>query len=497
MGSSQETSLLDKEVDDLEYLDFRDFASDRPLATNTAPPPWELSGPREYGPSLDVNGREERVIWGLHLPYCEGAVTVEGSAANLRYNQKAEGSDTYPFENLSVLLLSQFTSKYKVSRVMLRGMLEMLRFVDDDGSRFNIDDLKDVHHEHFQARRRKYYPLLQVVKRKVEASATAKIAGETTADAYDIPTNLVVDRLLRSAPSMEEMLSNQGGKQLSRDETAAAGLASTHIFSVPEEKADGTKGDNQNGELARSTPHFGFDGIMVGMDGKRKVYVNDIVMCTLDGVDDAHPWDAAKLGVMVELRRFRLAVEVDGQYSTYLAGTDFIRAWEQQDDGKTAVRREAIDGPCEMYTAAEVADKVHEDERANEALAEQDARRYFAEGFVVPKPPPEGGRRRRKRALDDGYFSVKCDRWSPEGTSDDPKFSIRKSEFIHNVENHPAAMLPLVQYIDGLNADGMQTKASSWKRCKCMWLALQRRRGQANVVAVASNGCSCTGEMEL
>lgn len=28
-------------------------------------------------------------------------------------------------------------------------------------------------------------------------------------------------------------------------------------------------------------------------------------------------------------------------------------------------------------------------------------------------------------------------------------------------------------------------------------LALQRRRGQANVVAVASNGCSCTGEMEL
>ncbi|CAN0290506.1 unnamed protein product [Ectocarpus sp. 6 AP-2014] len=476
MGSSQETSPLDEELDDREYLDFRDFARGNPLATNKAPPPWELSGRREYGPSLDVNGQEERVLWGLHLPYCEGAVTVEGGAANLRYNQKAEGSDTYLFENLSVLLLSQFTSKYKVSRVMLRGMLEMLRFVDDDGSRFNIDDLNDVHHEHFQPRRRKYYPLLQVVKRKVEASATAKKAGETTADAYDIPTNLVVDRLLRSAPSMEEMLSNQGGKQLSRDETAAAGLASTHIFSVPEEKADGTKGNNQNGELARSTPHFGFDGIMVGMDGKRKVYVNDIVMCTLDGVDDAQPcrilaiyWDAAKLGVMVDVRRFRLAAEVDGQSSSYSAGTDLIRAWEQQDDGKTAVRREAIDGPCEMYTAAEVADKVHEDERANEAPAEQDARRYFAEGFVVPKPPPEGGRRRRKRALDDGNFSVTCDRWSPEGTPDDPKFSIRKSEFMHNVENHPAAMLPLVQYIDGFNANGMQTKASSWKRCKCMW----------------------------
>ncbi|CAN0139891.1 unnamed protein product, partial [Ectocarpus sp. 13 AM-2016] len=179
--------------------------------------------------------------------------------------------------------------------------------------------------------------------------------------------------------------------------------------------------------------------------------------------------DAAKQGVMVDVRRFRLAAEVDGQPSTYLTGTDLIRAWEQQDDGKTAVRREAIDGPYEMYTAAEVADKVHEDERANEAPAEQDARRYFAEGFVVPKPPPEGGRRRRKQALDDGNFSVKCDRWSPEGTPDDPKFNIRKSEFVHNVENHPAAMLPLVQYIDGFNANGMQTKASSWKRCKCMW----------------------------
>ncbi|CAN0330301.1 unnamed protein product [Ectocarpus sp. 4 AP-2014] len=106
MGSSQETSLLDKEVDDREYLDFRDFARDNPLATNKAPPPRELGGPREYGPSLDVNGEEERVLWGLHLPYCEGAVTVEGGAANLRYNQEAEGSDTYPFENLSVLLLS-------------------------------------------------------------------------------------------------------------------------------------------------------------------------------------------------------------------------------------------------------------------------------------------------------------------------------------------------------------------------------------------------------
>lgn len=88
---------------------------------------------------------------------------------------------------------------------------------------------------------------------------------------------------------MEEISSNQGGKQLSRDETAASGLASKHIFSVPEEKADGTKNDNQNGELARSSPHFGFDGIMVGTDGKRKVYVNDVVMCTLDGVNGAQP----------------------------------------------------------------------------------------------------------------------------------------------------------------------------------------------------------------
>lgn len=172
----------------------------------------------------------------------------------------------------------------------------------------------------------------------------------------------------------------------------------------------------------------------------------------------------------MDVRRFRLAAEVDGQSSMHLDGTDLIRAWEQQNDTKTAVRRESIDGPCEMYTAAEVADKIHEDERADEVPAAQDDRQYVAEGFVVPKPPPEGRRRRRKRTLDDGDFTVTCDRWSPEGTPDDPKFSIRKTEFMHNVENYPPVMLPLVQYIDGFNANGMQTKASLWKWYECVWL---------------------------
>lgn len=155
VGSSEEGSLLDEEIDDRERLDFRDFVCDHPPAANKAPLPWELSGSRVYGPSLDAKGQRERVLWGLHLPFCKGAVTVEGGAANLRYNEKVARSEWYPFENLSVLLLSRFTNKYQVSRVMLRGMLEMVRFVDDDGRRFNVDDLKDVHHEHFQARRRK------------------------------------------------------------------------------------------------------------------------------------------------------------------------------------------------------------------------------------------------------------------------------------------------------------------------------------------------------
>lgn len=159
--------------------------------------------------------------------------------------------------------------------------------------KFNIEDLAGVHHEHLRARSRRYAPLLLHLKRKVKCSATAKAAGQTEAYVHEIPTNSIIDRKLRSESAVREMMLNQGGKTLTSAESTVNGLASELVTSSCPEVHDGnSRSSNHHGRLMRDSPHVGLDGIL-GRDrprgSSRRLYVNDIAMNNLNGIESTQP----------------------------------------------------------------------------------------------------------------------------------------------------------------------------------------------------------------
>lgn len=258
----------------LDWVDVSDCDSTDDGCDVRALPP-ELDLPQEYKERMDGEGRR---LWEIHEPHMKGATVIEGGAQNLRYNEKASGSEYYPFPNLSCMLLNKLADDFQLSRRIPEGMLRMLRFEDINGRKFDTAELDSVHHEHFRARNRRFFPLLLALERKVSCSNTATTAGERESSVFDIPVNVILDRKLRSTQSVQEMLDNQGGKMLTEAETKEAGLSSQHIFSCPEVHEGNIRRTNMHGKLARTRAHFGFDGVKTE-GGRGKVYVNDIAEC--------------------------------------------------------------------------------------------------------------------------------------------------------------------------------------------------------------------------
>lgn len=289
----------DSDDDDFEWVDVGELEEsdcDREGAEGAAEGanrPWELDVPLEYAPRENGEPAGRRHIWELHEDHMQDATVVEGGAKNLLYNKGARDSEYYPHRNLSLMLLNLFADKHQLSRAVIEGLLTMLRLKDANGDKFNIEDLSGVHHEHFRARSRRYAPLLLHIKRKVRCSATAKAAGETEAYVHEIPSNLIIDRKLRSESAVREMMVNQGGKTLTAAESNANGLASELVISsCPEVREGNARSSNHHGRLMRESPHVGLDGIL-GQDrphgSSRRVHVNDIAMVKLDGIESTQP----------------------------------------------------------------------------------------------------------------------------------------------------------------------------------------------------------------
>lgn len=119
-----------------------------------------------------------------------------------------------------------------------------------------------------------------------------------------------------------------------------------------------------HGDLARSLPFLGYDGVVCS-EGRR-VYIGEILICrvpTADGENtEERPcrivqilWDDVSGMVKVRLRRFYYAAEVLGsrKRQNSLCG-DIRRVWEAEGElGLCDVTPGALVDLCEMLTAAE------------------------------------------------------------------------------------------------------------------------------------------------
>lgn len=396
--------------------------------------------------------QEHKRLEGLHVGL--GGKTLEGGATYCSFNTKAKDSPWYPYENLSVMLLFLFVHKYQVSEAMLHGLLAILRTRHNDEG-FQIDDLRGVTAKHFYSRRRAHHPLLEVVETMVPTKE-----GGATVPSYTIPVNLLLARQMQSPSFIDMCREKPGGKVLSGEEAEQNRLSCHHLFAVPTEPEGNALSTNLHGALARSSPYFGFDGVLGRRSGGRKIFVNDVAMFTIG--DRALPcrllqifWDEVREALLVSVRRFRSMTEVRG-----VEGPErydgLARVWEEEGSKSVLVLHiSSLEGACEIYTRREVSRSEHRKDPWTGGVRWEDWDAYVGEGFVVKRP-------KRMRDEDDGRqpppFVVSKTRWWREGSKDSPLFGIRYDGFRENSRNLVFASLPLIIYNDGFNAFSMNSK---------------------------------------
>lgn len=385
--------------------------------------------------------------------------TFEGGSNNLRFNTKAATSEFYPFETLSHLLLSELVFQYSLSRKQTCGLLRMLRTVYD-GRRFDIEDLKGVSGDKFLQRMRKYMPLMEVIKRRVPHSSGC---SDRTAEVFDFPANLVLERQLLSSAAMKTCFDNPGGKVMRGEEARSNRLASDHILSGPVRPRGNARRTNMHGELARSSPFFGYDGVL-GRETGEKIHVHDLAWCDLDDSGRkacrvmAQYWDEGRGVLMASVRRFRGATEVEGEFRKGVKRNGLLRVWEEEDPASEVnIPSTALLAALDIYTPEEVSNGLHLDGGGRgDGARSRGWESCVGEGFI--KKQVQRKRARGSPAASELRFKVTNRPWAKEGTPDQPLFTIHKDSFRHNVKDLPFLSAPIVMYIDAFNAHGMGNK---------------------------------------
>lgn len=347
-----------------------------------------------------------------------------------------------PFKNYTELGLMLFAVKHQISQAALDDLFQVLTYEDGEGDgETRCFDRAHVpkNGKHFVARLREYLPLFEIWMRKVPCKPSHKKkhpGGPTTANVYDIPLTHVMDFLLKSKSSMEEMLANPGGAVVDkREEAENIGLASEHVFPLPTEPKGGRRRNVMHGTLVRTMPHFNTDGFLAA--AKTQVYVGDLVMYDLRAEGELHPlqvpcrivrsvFDEVDRALVVSVRRFRNANEVLGlahDSPSFTTEETLVRVWEELGtSGEIVLRnvRHQVLDLIEVFSKDDVAAGAHRQPWRGEGQR-RDGWSFFGEGFVVSK----GNRFARE--------STRYGRgWRRAGGEDENYPNMRSPEVNHN-----------------------------------------------------------------
>lgn len=348
--------------------------------------------------------------------------------------------------------------KHQPSEAISRDLFHILTFVDDGlingvmtGNCFEPQEVpKNL--KRFFAGHRLFMPMLEVICRDVRQNPGAR--GKT-AKVYDVPLNLIVDRLLQSRGAMKSMRQNLSGEVL----PGGHGVRSEHYVGVPTRPASNLRRSLAHGEFACNTPLYGLDGIK-SVD-REQVYVGDIAMCRVPACNDAPPaqWPCRLIGlyfdedvaaadlsrstaVMVRLRRFRTLSEVIGSAAPAESTPHQLqRIWEESEAGAditVVVRPEEVLGLCRVLPEDAIAGVGNDlgDWKWSNLRA---GWTFAGAGFVT---------RRAQPTHRGGGFRIIDKRWKTQGSGDGRFVDVRADGVFHNEQGVPFIQFPFHLFND-------------------------------------------------
>lgn len=198
--------------------------------------PGDPGGPGDppVAPDADVEGGLPD-LGNLHKQVPEytdkNAKCVDGENPKFRFD--ALGNRYFPWKNQTEALLAVWVLKHRPSRKALQELLDLLTFVDAEGSTFDPRDVP-TSSEHYILRMRERLPLLPVYERQIKDKN-----GEPSR-AMDIPFNLQLQRMFSSPRVVEEWMKNLGGHRMTDSERAAENIPEELLSPVATRLVDGS-----------------------------------------------------------------------------------------------------------------------------------------------------------------------------------------------------------------------------------------------------------------
>lgn len=385
---------------------------------------------------------------------------MEGGDGNVRYNESARHSLYYPADSPTELYLFCLTYKHQLSRACVKDMFLLFETKDGvkgdkvgEGRGFDVADIPK-NADHFVDRMRRYLPLLEVIKRTVPTKTRGK-----TADVFDIPLNLQYARFLESKRAMKEMEANPGGQVLRGEEATKNGLASDHVFAGPVERITNKRRTFMDGRLSRTTPFYGFDGVLCGGSKRpRRVYIGELVVAKVSEGGDAIPkrrpcrilavcWDERLSTMVVTVRRFRYSHEVVGLApAEHRQLASVTRVWEEQGaHSECKVLPSALVDLCEILTKTELEGGKHKEPWSMGRRRGGDwSWTHVCEGFATRR----SGRKRGRVQATPFVFCAEWARWGGKGEA---FHDMRGSATHHNDTDLPFCGIGTALNIDAFN----------------------------------------------
>lgn len=387
---------------------------------------------------------------------------------DVKYNMKAT-DEYYPFPHATALLWFWFVDKHQLSRQAQKDLKLILTAVGVDGSPLFKGEEMPVNDDNFIARFRQYLPLGPLIKREVRAKTTKdrRDAGtetcEEVAHVYGVPLNFQIYRMLNAERPRLEQHQNPGGMPLFGIDAASNRLGSDHFFPGPVMEKGATLKTNMNGEIARSSPFLGYDGVV--MRSGNKIYIGETLMADVSGGGNYartphRPcrlielfWDRGLCSIRCALRIFRTSNEIwdDRGPEAERNKEGIVKVWEETGrDARIVLPPANLYDFCEVITPEEFNQGI-----MKRPWARGTRRRgwtFIGEGFLDTTRKRGIATSGHARSIPDAAISSP---WKFSGVYNDNFVNMRAPDIYHNVGNLPFVSLPLAYYIDGFRTHGL------------------------------------------
>ena len=244
-----------------------------------------------------------------------GTESVEGGEGQIRYRSAAAGSNSYPFDNITHLMLFAWVHKYNVPQQQLQDLLDLLKYcmtTEPEGTaQHNRPDQHirvPTNAQTFMRTYRDKLPLLELVKQRVTDKDGLGV------DLLSFPINLVIQRLFLLPSRMHDLTRVSQSAVLTAAECNENSIVGHHISPLGTRPIGNKLKVHTHGQIFQRSPHWNVEAVRCGeltVSAETRYSRRDLQNCSIGDVCALQQQGPAP-PVVVRIRAFYVDMDLLG-----------------------------------------------------------------------------------------------------------------------------------------------------------------------------------------